>query len=172
MLGTSEEVDLTASMNTYRECARGLWNNFLRPEADFDVVDDFSTLCRTLFANLVLRPIGEYGFQKGSAGDPYPFLRVTPTVDPVPIMINRPSPDRSKYWDEPVAKLGLRGLHLLFIDYFDWDSVGYIDFQYYRVKIVRSEDQPQVSGREALLDVRHAQVKFEPNHATSATAHR
>src|SRR6267143_2163773 len=152
MPAPSEEAAVTGPMNAYRECARGLWNNFLRSGADFDVMDDFSTLCGTLFANIVLRPIGEYGFRRQSAGDPYPFLRVTPTVDPVPIMINRPSKDRNKYWDEPVLKLGLRGLELLFINYFDWDSFGYIDLQYYRGKIVRSEEQPQVNGREALLD--------------------
>jgi len=152
----------TPLLNTYRECARGVWNNFLRPEADFDRVDAFSALCDRLFAELVLRPLGKLGYRKAAAGEPYPFLRVVPTADPVPIMISRPSQDGNKYWDDPVTKVGQEGVKLLLIDYFDWDQIGFIDFQYYRVKVIGFDQHPHLVGREALLDVHHAQVVFEP----------
>jgi hypothetical protein len=131
--------DVTLLLNTYRECARGVWNNFLRADADsdgvadadFDRVDAFSALCEVLLAELV------------------------------PIMINRPSQDGNKYWDDPVGQIGQEGVKLLLIDYFDWDQMGFIDFQYYRVKVIGFEQHPHLVGREALLDVHHGNVVFE-----------
>jgi hypothetical protein len=85
---------------------------------------------------------------------------LTPIVDPFPIMIARPSTS-GKYWDDPVNRLRLSGVSLLFIDYFDWDRFGYIDMQYYRVRILSCDEHPHLVGREALLDVHHASVYFE-----------
>jgi hypothetical protein len=154
--------DVTPLLNSYRECARGVWNSFLRADADFDRVDGFSALCERLLAELVLRPLGKLGHRKAAPGDPYPFLRVVPMADPVPIMINRPSKDGNKYWDDPVTQVGREGVKLLLIDYFDWDQMGFIDLQYYRVKVIVFDKHPDLVGREALLDVHHAGVFFEP----------
>lgn len=156
--------DATLLLNSYRECARGLWNNFLRPRAEpyvsFDAVDAFSGICAALFAELVLRPLGKSGFTKTSADEVYPFLLLKPLVDPFPLMVARPSTS-GKYWDDPVDSLGLVGVSLLFIDYFDWDRFGYIDMQYYRAKISSCNEHPHLVGREVLLDVHHARVDFE-----------
>ncbi len=134
----------------------------MRADADFDRVDAFSALCEILLAELVLRPLGKAGHRKAAPGDPYPFLRVVPTADSVPIMINRPSQDGNKYWDDPVTRVGQEGVKLLLIDYFDWDQMGFIDFQYYRVRVIGFDQHPHLVGREALLDVHHAKVVFEP----------
>lgn len=154
--------EVTHLLNAYRESARGLWNNYLRAEADFDRVDAFAALCEGLLTELVLRPLGKQGYKKASASDPYPFLRVVPVADPVPIMINRPSQDGNKYWDDPVSQVGEQGVKLLLIDYFDWDQLGFIDFQYYRVKVLGFDKHPHLVGREALLGVHHAKVFVEP----------
>jgi hypothetical protein len=157
-------ADVTQQILSYRESARSLWNHFLRPGVepyvDFDTIDAFSEICELLFDALVLRLIAKSGFKKGSAADPFPFLRMRPSVEPLPIMISRPSKE-GRYWDDPVNRLGVKGLSLLFVDFFDWDRFGYIDLQYYRVKIAKCDEHPHVVGREALLDVHHAGVEFE-----------
>lgn len=153
--------EVTHLLDSYRECARGVWNNFLRPGANFDRIDAFSVLCEGLLAELVLRPIGKLGHRKATPIDPYPFLLVVPIADPVPIMINRPSQDRNKYWDDPITQVGPEGVRLFFIDYFDWDQMGFIDFQYYRVRVAGFDKHPHLVGREALMDVHHARVFFE-----------
>jgi hypothetical protein len=66
--------DVTAVMNQYREAARSLWNNLLRPAADFDRIDAFAAVCEQLFAESVLRPLGKQGFGKTSHEEPFPFL--------------------------------------------------------------------------------------------------
>ena len=153
--------EVTNLLNTYRESARGLWNNFLRVEADFDRVDAFAQICEGLFGELVLRPVGKRGYSKPGVDDPYPFFRLLPTVDSVPIMINRPTQDGNKYWDDPVTRVSTQGTRLLLIDYFDWDQLGFIDLQYYRAKVAGFEKHPEVVGREALLEVHYVKVIFE-----------
>jgi hypothetical protein len=150
--------DITDILNTYRECTRGLWNTYLRPDADFDRVDAFASICEVLFAELVLRPLGKNDEPKKSGNEPYSFLRVVPTADAVPIMINRPSTDGNRYWDDPIGQVHQRGNSLLYIDYFDWDSLGFVDFQYYRVHIAHFDNEPRLLGREALIEVRYAKV--------------
>lgn len=45
-----------------------------------------------------------------------------------------------------------------FIAYFDWNRMDYVDFRYFRVKIAEFETQPELAGREALIDREHAAV--------------
>ncbi len=157
--------DATQLLYAYRETARTLWNNFLRPGAEpyvnFDAVEAFSEICERLFQEMVLRPLGMSGFKRTSDADPYPFLLLKPVADPVAVMVNRPSKE-GRYWDEPVNRLAASGLAMQFISYFDWDQFGYIDLQYYRVRITRCDEHQHLVGREALVDVHHAGVEFRP----------
>jgi hypothetical protein len=151
--------DVTEILNSYRDCARALWNGYLRPSADFDRVDAFAGICELLFAELVLRRLQKTDQTRKSSSEPYSFLHVVPTADLVPIMIHRPrSTDQNRYWDDSVDQVPQSSTSLLYIDYFDWDQMGYIDFEYYRVKIARFDTQPQVVGREALVKVHHAKI--------------
>jgi len=156
--------EVTQLIYAYREGVRTLWNGTFRPGVkpyvDFDAIDIFAEIRGRLFQELVLRPIGMQDYRKASVRDPYPFLRLAPKSDPVPIMINRPSQDGNMYWDDPVGRLGANGLCLLFVDFFDWDDFGFIDLQYYRARIATCPEHPQVEGREGLLDVHHAGVEF------------
>jgi hypothetical protein len=157
-------TDVTPLLNAYRECARLVWNNFLRqraePYVDFDALDAFSGICSSLFVELVLRPLGKARFKRANADEPWPFLNVKPISDPFPVMISRPSA-HGKYWDHPVTALALKGLSLALIDYFDWDRFGYIDMQYYMVRIILCDEHPDIVGRNALIDVHHARIEAE-----------
>ena len=88
-------TDITDKMYAYRECARGVWNGTLRavaePYVDFDAVEAFAVIREVLFRQLVLRPIGQAGFTRARSSEPYPFLRLRPLMDPLPIMVNHPA---------------------------------------------------------------------------------
>jgi hypothetical protein len=156
--------DVTRLMNEYRECARGLWNRFLLAKmesaTDFEAVGRFQRLSALLFDDLVLRPLG-MPFWRPKQFAPYPFLRLQPTSDPVALMINRPTV-QGMYWDEPIDRLALSGLSLLFIDYFDWNDFDQIDLQYFRLLIDGCQQHPRLAGRQALMDVHQARVMFDP----------
>src|SRR5437773_294827 len=127
--------DITALLNCHREAVRGVWNNYLRTSADFDSVDALAEVSSVLFREIVLRQLGRRDFTRASRTDTYTFIHVVPEPDGVPIMINRPSTDGNMYWDDPVNHVNKSKCDLLFIDYFDWDQIDYIDCRYYRVRI-------------------------------------
>jgi hypothetical protein len=47
---------------------------------------------------------------------------------------------------------------LLFLAYFDWNKLDYLDLRYYRVKIARFDSHSELVGREALIDRQYATV--------------
>jgi hypothetical protein len=153
--------DVTDLFHKYRECARGIWNNFLRENADFQSDDAFSVIREQLFHEIVLRAVDKREYRQTNPDDPFPFLHLVPVTDTVPIMINRPSQDGNQYWDEPINRVPQQGTTLLFIDYFDWDRSDFMDFQYYRVRVSSFDKYPHLAGRDALLDVHNARALFD-----------
>lgn len=55
-----------------------------------------------------------------------------------------------------------------FIDFFDFDSSGFVDFRHYRVKIESSTRHAALAGHEALVDVQYARVLAEPRPGAGA----
>jgi hypothetical protein len=153
--------EVTELVQLYRECARSLWNRCLRPGADFNSVDAFGQICGALFEEVVLKPLDKRGYRKTQPSEAFPFIHVVPIADTIPIMINRPTNDGNKYWDEKIAVIPRRGSTLLLVDHFDWDQLGFIDFQYYRVRIGAFLAHPDLVGREALVEVQHCTVLAE-----------
>ena len=155
--------DVTMQMNRYRECARGLWNNFLRDSTYVDVSSCFSRLRGELLHALVLAPLGRSGFDvvgTAARNEPLSFLHVEPRVDGVPVMVSR-GVNEGGYWDDPLREIGPQRAEMLFIDYFDWDSSGYVDLTYVRVKITRFAEHVHLVGREALIEAQYVRVMCE-----------
>jgi hypothetical protein len=147
--------NVTLQILKYREAARHLWNVYLRGEGEFglgalpddDTLDDWTALKKDLFYALVVRYTGD---------EDRSLLRVVPTSPEVPAMISRSKPART-YWDNPVERLAPND-DLRFIDFFDFDQSGFLDFKYYRVAINGSERHPDLAGHEALIEVQYAHV--------------
>jgi hypothetical protein len=174
----SQMEDITTHVLRYREAARHLWNAFLCEEPQDDQAGhDWDAIKQVLFTALVLRNCGHedcaavllapdrYGF---SWIEPIVHLHVV-LVTEVPVMISR-TPGRSGYWDHPVDRLGPEDLDLRFIDFFDFDASGHIDFHYYRVRIERSTRHAALAGHEALIDVQYARILAEPGPDRRASA--
>ncbi len=88
-------------------------------------------------------------------------------------MIQKPREgDRCNYWDDPVREVKASDVELHFLDYFDWNQMGYVDFQYYRVRIVTFALQPHLVGREALLEHQYARVFTADTQGMGAEAER
>jgi hypothetical protein len=74
-------------------------------------------------------------------------------------MIQRASEgDGNRYWDDPVREIKVTDADLHFLDFFDWNSMAYADFEYYRVRIAAFPSQPHLVGREALMKHLHTKV--------------
>jgi hypothetical protein len=162
--------DVTSSILRYREAARHVWNCFLRDEPlDSPGQHDWEALKQILFTALVLRNCGHdecaaallgpdrYGF---SWIEPIVHLHVVPLGD-VPIMIGTEPGPHGNRWGHSVDRVGPNDVDLRFVDFFDWDPSGHIDFRYYLVTIEGSARYPNLVGHRALLEVSYAKVFAE-----------
>jgi hypothetical protein len=151
--------DVTGLMNDYRECVRHLWNTYclkIIEEDDWDFRDRLNQIEVELFRNLVLYRLGrEETVLKPAQWSPaevLKFLQIE-AENRSGILINREIAASSGYWDDPVNFFWRNELDLRFIHYFDWMSIGFRDFAYYRVRIVGSQKHPHLIGRDALVPV-------------------
>jgi hypothetical protein len=152
--------EITNVLNKYRECSRNLWNtHFLsNPSPSIpDMRERFDEIDKYIFSALVLVPLGKEELEGIGDREPLLPIKIVPIGDgSVPIMINRPSSDRNKYWDDPVNQAKASEIDLRFIGYFDWNQYGYADFRYYLTRIVSFQKYPHLVGRDALIETIHA----------------
>ena len=94
---------------------------------------------------------------------PVPFFEVCiPNSEHgVPISINRTHP-ASGYWDNPVKVVKPGDADLRFAGFFDWDELGWKDFEFCRVVIAGFPSQPHLVGRLALIAPQYVEVMFVP----------
>jgi hypothetical protein len=168
-----EEID--ELLNSYRESARNLWNVYIRHQilrnekeySPWEISDEFDDLCTILFHMLVLKPLGQMNYQKTASykatKDALPFIHVAPKHE-VQILINREKNETSGYWDYPVNSLKPNMADIRFVDYFDFDKLGYRNFEYYHVRIVSSDEFPDLIERDALLIPQHVNILFQKDY--------
>lgn len=162
--------DVTPLFASFREAARHLWNTaFHRPDAHreggvaWDRRDAFSRVATELFTAIVLAPL-EVTDQRlaplwDHAAAPLTCFEVNPSASAIPIMINRASP-RTGYWDDPVRQIASGEARMQFVRFFDWDELGYRDFQYVETLMVDVPAHPELVGRYALIEFGHASLLF------------
>lgn len=163
--GGNHRIDLTGSVQSYIECASGIWNSFLRPRSkqgrNFDSVAAFEAICEILFSEMVLRRVARQSFRKPTKRSAYPFLFAVPKGDTVAALVQRPSSDGNRYWDDPTSRLDADGLRLALVGNFDWDDFAERAFQYFRVVIESTSHQTHLLGREALVEVKDVRIVYE-----------
>jgi hypothetical protein len=154
--------EVTAAFNHYRVSARAIWNTAFWPDPDlrdWDSVDQFDAIQRLLFTELILAKLGKEWPLEKIFRQALPFFRIVPSSQEVPIMIQNPRPEAaSGYWDHPLKTIKRAQAELLFLDYFDWNRMDYLDLRYYRVQISRFDAHSDLIGREALIDCQNAAV--------------
>jgi hypothetical protein len=155
--------DVTEIFDHFREAARSVWNTAFRPVPElrsWDAQGRFEIVKERLFEALVLLRTGDYGCCEDLSKAPRPAFCVVPDLsDTLPILIHKPREgDRNRYWDDPVTSVRRGEVELRFLDYFDWDILDYVDFEYYRVRVEAFPAQPHLVGREALVKRSYAKV--------------
>lgn len=160
--------DVTQLFNNYRECIRNLWNiHFIQIESSntWNLFEEYDEICSKLFGSLLLNQVGRPEYIKSSAcammPEPLLFFRVFPSVETgVPINISREK-NSYGYWDNPIAFIKPDEADMRFIDFFDFDLIGFRDFQFCRVKIIDSKAYPDLKGYDALLECNHIKIFFD-----------
>ena len=155
--------DVSGIFDHYRMSARAIWNTAFWPDQGFrnwDSIDQFHEIEKLLFQELVLAKVDREWPLQDLFENAIPFFHIVPShVHGTPIMIQNPRPGApTGYWDDPVNLVKSEQAELLFIAYFDWDEMDYIDLQYYRVKIASFDAHSELVGREALIERDNAAI--------------
>jgi hypothetical protein len=159
----SDAKDVSGIFDHYRMSARAIWNTAFWPDPDFrdwDSINQFHEIEKLLFQELVLAKVDREWRLQDLFKNTIPFFRVVPSLEHgTPILIQSPRPGApTGYWDDPVNLVKPRQAELLFIAYFDWGQMDYIDLRYYRVKIASFDAHTELVGREALIERQHAAI--------------
>ena len=155
--------EITDLFDHYRMVARAIWNAGYWSQPDqrnWDSHDQFLQVARLLFKSLVVaRAEGGHCCDLNGLPPDHTYLVVPRGSGPVSIMIERPREgDRNHYWDDPVNLINAADVELHFLEYFDWNLMNYLDFQYYRVRIAAFPAQPHLVGRDALIEHMNARI--------------
>ncbi len=174
-------LDLTARMNSFRECVRHLWNTRFFPIVEdstdrWALRDGFDDACAILFDSLVVDTLAldrsasvprALAPDRMAAAPPLPWLQVVPAGPAgVPIMINRDPVSDSGYWDHPTGRVDDTEVDLRMVRWFDFDVLGFRDFRYYLVRIHSASDRALV-GRAALIECEYTRVLCDAGAAST-----
>ncbi|MFZ6675435.1 hypothetical protein [Undibacterium sp. Xuan67W] len=154
--------NIKTEVASYREAVRHLWNSAfssLDEPLRFGVcLELFEEIDDLIFRALVCEPLG-IEFEKKATNEPFTDFKVVPIslLTEVPVMINRSVP-ACGYWDDPIKTIRLSDVDFALIGFFDWDGYNVKDCAYYRVRIIDCKSQPNLAGRDALIETLNANV--------------
>ena len=159
--------DITDILWDYEEARRGLWNNFFRKRAGVryagEFVEDFQEIDRVLFLSLVWRSIGADPPQVFTLGvSSFASIRVVldETTTSVSVMFNnRPGGLGGKWSNGELSRTGFPQLE--FVEFFDWDQVGFHTGGFCRARISRFPGQPELIGHDVLIPTSVVQFRYE-----------
>lgn len=153
------EKSVLTLINSYRGCARSVWNIYFRELFDasgnWALVDSFNAIKDELFQSLVLFPaLGERATEY-SFGLPSQLIKLALRGDEnsdTSVMINRTKGETHGYWDHPIEKLDPT-TQLLFVNFFDWDVYGFIDMNLIMAEIASCPKNPEIEGHRLLVNL-------------------
>jgi hypothetical protein len=152
-------MNLDEQMNQFRLTSRELYNRSFRMHESNDGspwvgVERFREVQEVLFLKLVTEPVG---LQKIRYGDVHAEISVElrDGVEAAPVMLNRDVD--SGYWDHPLLEIP-RATELVFVSFFDWDQLSYLDNLYTRVQVVDWPANREANGKHALIESQY--VRF------------
>lgn len=151
-------VDLEQILLSYREAVRSLWNHFFAgtPELNtFDSVDMLDKIKVLLFQQLVCSRISALDGFVPDFKEPVALLELKPLQSGSSILLvsNPRISDRNRYFDLEVQIKFPNEARLQYIDFFEYNVLGYIDLRFYLVRIAALKDDPSLVGRDALLEL-------------------
>jgi hypothetical protein len=162
-------MDITDRFMKFREAVRHLWNVHFSDDAtrdqDWDLRDAFSVAYVALFNAMVMHRLPKSALPIAHLWDADVTIldcyHVSSRSREIQLMIARDRP-ASGYWDHPITRVATSTVDLRLISLFDWDTLGFRDFRYLRVRIC-SADHADLVGRDALMNFDDCCIVFRPN---------
>jgi len=157
-----KEMKITQYIHKYRETVRHLWNTSFKDDANWDTVDAFKKICDLIYEELILArldiaaPILPVDSQSTYLNDYQIFVDHKGKLS---LMVNREIP-ASGYWDYPIKWIPPEDPpDIRPICFFDFDLLGWRNFEYYRVRILKCPTHQKIEGRDALIKCNHVEIR-------------
>ncbi|MDP3839375.1 MAG: hypothetical protein Q8Q54_10680, partial [Methylococcales bacterium] len=162
---------ITDSINRYRECVRSIWNIYFMAQYqatdNWDLLDSFKRIKQELFDSIVLIPAipddeEEFNYRLGSL---CPMIKIIPARNrkwDIPVEINRTKGETSGYWDHPVTRISSPA-EILFVEFFDWNSYGFIDMSKIIAEITDYPANQNLVGHRLIVELMCVDIVFEAN---------
>lgn len=167
-------LDVTNLIDEFRESVRHLWNGHFRtrstsgksdnqsPVPNWQLLDDFKQARNALFRAIVLDGICKDDCRESELGERMDYLVVQIVDDvTVPILVNRSPTENHGYWDFPVNHVSANDIDMRLVDFFDFDSYGFVNLEYLLIQISASVVHPEIVGRFALIKAAHTRTFFD-----------
>lgn len=147
--------DITDRMMAYRECCRHIWNSYFLKvdwlEREIDYWDYFDLINRTLLEDTVLKQVMEEQETQLNQDGYYEKVKVIPQLGPLGYLAMYGKPDgNTTNWN--IIELKSNDNDFRFIELFDWTVERVKDYQYARVRLVKSVEFPNDVGYDFLLE--------------------
>lgn len=158
---------ITGSVNLYRECVRSIWNSYLinqyQSTQNHYLLDSFGKIKDELFNSIVLAPLFlDEALPNFKLGFPNPQIKIIPARNnewDLPVEINRNKGDTCGYWDHPITRINSHA-ELLFVNFFDWDSYGFLDMSRILVKISDYPENLNLIGHYLIVESIYTDIIF------------
>jgi hypothetical protein len=151
-------MKLNESMLRFRLASRDIFNYYFHIDDPYTnngwvQYEQFKSVEELLFVKLVSELVSmemsEYGYVQKNIK-----VKLRGNINQAPIMLNRDI--NSCYWDYPIKEV-IDTVEMLFISFFDWDSLDYHDNRYVRVQIASWPSYPELTGKHALVESKDVQ---------------
>jgi hypothetical protein len=134
---------------------------------NWDLLDSFKRIEQELFDSIVLVPAipddqEEFNY---TLGFPCPMIKIIPAQNrkwDIPVEINRTKGETSGYWDHPVTRISSPA-EILFVNFFDWNSYGFIDMSRIMAEIKNYPANPNLVGHRLIVELMYVDIVFEAN---------
>lgn len=169
---SDNNISILSLINEYREVARGIWNSHFKGKFETDsnwyYVDSFKTIRRELFNSMVFYPMLKDVPDDFRLGTPTSLIRLKLSVNgDTCVMISREKNGDCGYWDHPVTKISADA-ELRFIDFFDWNSYGFLDMAQVLAQIVKFPENPELEGHRLLVDLIYVDMVMDGGQSEPA----
>jgi len=168
ILKTNSPVEITNLMHEYKEAIRSLWNSHIRKHIrpDYQTSDfyKFQQIQILLLEKIVLDRFGE-------RADQFTTLSLqrlgciwlqlaSSSITELCLEQFEDGKIISGRWGYPTLPYNKLACHLEWIDFFDWEELGYMDCHYQIVVIRDAKNHPELEGRRALIEANSGKYFF------------
>jgi hypothetical protein len=136
---------------------------------NWDLLDTFKIIEQELFDSIVLIPAlpddeEELNYTLGFL---CPRIKVIPSQIPdpcdkwnIPVQINRTKGETSGYWDHPITRISSPA-EILFVNFFDWNTYGFIDMSRIVAVISDYPENPSLIGHRLIVELMYVDIIFQ-----------